>query len=128
MRTEVAEGIEALRRQFPGAEIVVIDDESGGARVIVEEVRIGARFTPEATWIGGYLTAQYPYADVYPIFIGGEVKRVDEKGFVAPVTTGYTFADRPAIQISRVTRVIDGTGQTAREKFLKVLHFLETMP
>ncbi len=127
MRVEVSRAIDELRLQFPGAQVISIDDGSGGASVIVEPVELGSRFVPQVTWIGGRLTAQYPYADVYPVFIGAEVRRADGAALQAPVTSGHTFAGRPALQISRRSPTAEQASQSVRMKFLKVIHFLETM-
>lgn len=125
MRTEVSKAIDELHRQFPDARIAATEDGSGGAYVVVEPVSIGSRFVPESTWIGGHLTAQYPYADVYPVFIGADVRRGDGAGLHSPVTSGHTFAGRSALQVSRRTATAEQTPQSAVVKFLKVLHFLE---
>lgn len=126
MRSEVASGVDELKAQFAPSSITVADDGSGGAYVIVESVDLGPRFTNRVTWIGGHLTAQYPYADVYPVFIGNDVHRADGVAFQAPVTAS-TFADRPAWQISRRNPGAQVQSQSASAKFLRVIHFLQTM-
>ena len=127
MRSEVASGVDELKAQFAPSSVTVTEDGSGGAHVIVETVDLGTRFTNQVTWIGGHLTAQYPYADVYPIFIGKDVHRADGVAFQAPVTPG-TFAGRPAWQVSRRNSGAQIERQAANAKFLRVVHFLQTMP
>lgn len=124
MRAEVLQAIEELKRQFEGAAITAVDDGTGGAYVIVESVVIGPRYRPETTWIGGHITAQYPYADIYPMFIDAGVVRVDGVSFSAPVTPNANFQGRPALQVSRRNNAISAAPQTAVAKILKIIDFL----
>ena len=128
MKPHVAKAIEELKQAFPGTAVCSREDGSGGAYVIVENVAIGDRYLPSSTWIGGHVTALYPYADIYPLFMGDNVRRVDGVTFTAPVTPGARFFDRPALQISRRNNHTQNYPQTAVAKFLKVLHFLEELP
>jgi hypothetical protein len=75
-----------------------------------------------------HIPAQYPYADIYPVFIGGDVRRVDGVAFTAPVTPGHTFEGRPAIQVSRRSSTAQNGLQKATAKILKVLDFLARLP
>ena len=93
--------------------------------MVVERVAIGARYEPEQAWLGGHIPAQYPYADIYPVFMEAAVRRRDGKAFEAPITGGHKFCGRPAIQISRRNNRTQSSGQTAAAKFLKILDFLE---
>ena len=93
--------------------------------MIVEDIHIGTRYAPSSTWLGGHITALYPYADIYPLFMDASVRRADGVDFVAPVTLGHEFAGRPAIQISRANNHTQNFPQTALAKFIKVIHFLE---
>lgn len=127
MKQEVANAIEELRRAFSSSEVVHTDDGSGGAYVFVEEVSIGDQYRPSSTWIGGHITALYPYADIYPVFIGDDVRRADGVAFQAPITPGARFCERSAIQISRRNNHMQSFPQTAVAKFLKVLHYLEEL-
>ena len=128
LKAEVGEAIEELKRAFPSSELTVSEDGEGGARVVVESVAIGARYEPEQSWLGGHIPAQYPYADIYPVFMDAAVRRRDGIGFEAPITEGHDFCGRPAIQISRRNNRIQNSGQTAVAKFLKIVDFLENMP
>ena len=125
MKSEVGEAVEELKRAFPGSELTVSEDGQGGAHVMVESVAIGARYEPERSWLGGHITAQYPYADIYPVFMDAAVRRRDGQAFEAPITAGHNFCGRPAIQISRRNNRMQNSGQTAVAKFLKILDFLE---
>lgn len=127
MNQDVVDAIAELERAFPDAPVHVVEDGSGGARVRIEDVDLGERFTPRRTWIGGHLTALYPNADIYPVFIGADVQRSDGVPFIVPITSGATFMDRPALQVSRMNNQLHLARQTALSKFNKILHFLETL-
>src|SRR5262249_24786763 len=100
------------------------DDGSGGAYAIVHPIDLGPKFVPPSTWIGGHITAQFPDSDIYPVFIGDEVRRVDGASFAAPITPGHSFRGRPALQVSRKTNRLDPQFQTAACKFQKVIYWL----
>ena len=124
MKQNVANAIEELKRAFPSSDICSQEDGEGGAYVIIENVEIGCRYLPSSTWLGGHITALYPYADIYPLFMADNVRRVDGVAFEPPVTPGAQFFERPALQISRRNNNTQHYVQTAVAKFLKVLHFL----
>ena len=126
MKQDVADAVEELKCAFPSSTVCTREDGDGGAYVIVEDVAIGCRYRPSSTWIGGHITALYPYADIYPLFIGGDVSRVDGVAFVPPITPSQ-FLERPALQVSRRNNHTQHYPQTAVAKFVKVLHFLEEL-
>jgi hypothetical protein len=128
MKVEVSAGIEELKKQFSGASLQTREDGQGGAYVVMEPISLGARYRPATTWMGFHIPAQYPYADIYPVFIGSETARTDGVGFVAPVTPGHTFEGRAAIQVSRRSGAAQNGLQKATAKILKILDFLERMP
>ncbi|MCY4611584.1 MAG: hypothetical protein OXC38_07805 [Gammaproteobacteria bacterium] len=127
MKQGVTDAIEELKKAFPSSTVTYNEDGQGGAHVFVESVDIGERFVPSATWMGGHITAHHPYADIYPVFIDATVCRVDGQEFNEAVTHGHSFADRPAIQISRRNNRIQNNPQTAVAKFMKIIDFLEKM-
>jgi hypothetical protein len=128
MKVEVSKAIEELKLQFDPSTVEVNEDGQGGARIVMHGIAIGPRFNPPRTWVGFHLPAQYPYADIYPVFIGSEVRRVDGVGFTAPVTHGHVFETRPAIQVSRRSSTAQNGLQKATAKILKILDFLARMP
>jgi hypothetical protein len=128
MKTEVAAAIDELKRQFSGASVTPKEDGHGGAYVIVEPVSLSNRFTPNSTWLGFHIPPSYPYADIYPVFIGNEVARADGKNFEPPVTRGHNFQGRSGIQISRRNGSAETGLQKATAKILKVLYYLEQIP
>lgn len=127
MNQEVAKAIAELRKAFEPSEITVSEDAEGGAYVIVETVTIGNRHQPPQTWLGGHIPALYPAADIYPVFMGADVRLASGAEYQAPVTRGHSFQGRPAIQISRRNNQIHLASQTAVAKFTKILHFLDTL-
>lgn len=127
MKPQVQTSIEELQRQFPEAVISTRDDGSGGAYVILNPIAVGPRYSPTSTWMGFHIPSLYPYADIYPVFIGSDVRRTDGQAFVPPVTHGATFEGRPAIQVSRRSSAAQQGLQKAATKVLKVLDFLEKL-
>ncbi|MFT3674213.1 hypothetical protein [Aestuariivirga sp.] len=128
MKSEVGLAIEELKRHFSSSVVDFQDDGSGGAFVVIESVDLGERYKPRKTWLGAHIPPLYPYADIYPVFMGADVRRADGAEFSAPVTCGASFRGRPAIQISRRNNLAGQTLQTAVGKLLKILKFLETLP
>jgi hypothetical protein len=128
MKTEVSAGIEELKRQFNSSSFTIREDSQGGAYVVMEAVSLGPRYNPETTWIGFHIPPQYPYADIYPVFIGSESKRADGVAFTVPVTQGHNFEGRAAIQVSRRNGAAQNGLQKATAKILKVLDFLDKLP
>ncbi len=127
MKVEVSKAIEELKLQFGSSNVTANEDGQGGAYVFIEPVPIGPRFRPESTWFGFHVTAQYPYADIYPLFMAPNVTRVDNKPFVPPITPNGGFQGKPAIQISRRNSAAQGGQQKAVAKILKVIDFLENL-
>src|SRR5207253_3030941 len=75
MKAEVSTAIEELKRQFTASSVTASEDSQGGAYVLIDALSLGPRFRPERTWMGFQIPAQYPYADIYPVFIGAETTR-----------------------------------------------------
>jgi hypothetical protein len=128
VKTEVTTAIEELKRQFPDSTLTIREDGQGGAYVVMDPVVLSARFTPSSTWVGFQIPAQYPYADIYPVFVAGQLARVDGVPFAAPITPNHQFENRPALQISRRNGAAQTDRHKATAKILKVLNFLEKLP
>ena len=124
MKPHVANALQELDHAFPSSSVYSRGDGKGGAYVIIEDVPIGPKYAPASTWFGGHITALYPYADIYPLFIDAGVRRLDGIAFEAPVTTNAVFEQRPALQVSRRNNQTQNYPQTAVSKFLKVQQFL----
>lgn len=122
----VEEVLRHLREEFPGSTVSFIPDGNGGGDVVVDGVELGGSFSHPTTWIGANLSPQLPFADVYPLYIGGDVKRRNGTPIGGP-TTACSFASRPAIQVSRRTNNLVATAHAAAMKFHKVLAFLKEL-
>jgi hypothetical protein len=120
----VIAAVDNLRACFPDSEIKVEPDGSGGARVAVECVALGAPYGQSDTWIAGHLVPQLPYADIYPLFVRGDLSRVDGKPLGTGLSSGHAFLGRSAIQVSRRSARRDPTIELAGHKFLKVIEWL----
>ena len=119
----VAEAIEELKRVFDAAQVVVRDDGEGGAYMRIDPVDPGTPYQQRETWIGFRITAQYPYADVYPLFVRADLRRTDSE----PLGEGMTpnpFDGAPAIQVSRRSNHLNPAVDTAALKVLKVLDWM----
>ena len=127
MNVEVSNAIKELEIQFVNSPLTIRDDNQGGAYVIVDSITLGSKYKPESTWLGFQITAQYPYADIYPVFMGAEVVKADGTEFIVPVTKGHTFESRQAIQISRRNGAANSGSQKVTMKLLKILDFLENL-
>lgn len=123
MTPAIVEAIEEIRATFEGATISVREDGEGGAYVRVDPVDPGAPYAQRATWIGFRITAQYPYADVYPLFVRHDLTRADGQ----PLGEGMglsNFDGQPAIQVSRRSNHLNPATDTAAIKVLKVLAWM----
>jgi hypothetical protein len=128
MKVEVASGVEDLKRQFGAAQFTVREDGQGGAYVVMDPIDLGEKFTPRQSWMGFHIPAQYPYADIYPVFISSNVRRANGRPFEVPITPNHAFEGRPALQISRRNSAAQNGLQKVPTKILKVLDFLERLP
>lgn len=130
MMTEVENAILELKEHFKNNVFIVTEDNEGGALVIIEDVSFEERdhlYDQKSSWIGFRIHFQYPYSDIYPIFIRGDIKRKDN----APLGTGTsptTFEGRPAIQLSRKSNKMCAETDTALLKVLKVMTWFLTKP
>ena len=121
----VEEVVEHLREEFPDATVTFTPDGGGGGSVLIEPIQIPG-CTPASTWVGANLGALVPFADVYPLFIGPDVTRLDGRALSGPLSAS-TFAGRPALQVSRATRTLVATPHAAALKFRKVLDFVKEL-
>lgn len=122
MTPEVAAAIEEIKTAFPRATVTAREDGEGAA-VLVEPVSLGAPYSQPDTWIGFRITFQYPYADVYPHFVRGDLSRLDTAALGEGMSQS-TFEDRKAVQISRRSNKLDPNHDTALIKLHKVLTWL----
>lgn len=122
----VEEVVQHLRDEFPDATVTFTPDGGGGGNVIIEPVQIPG-CTPASTWVGANLGPLVPLADIYPVFIGPDVKRVDGTALAGPLSSPSSFAGRAAIQVSRRTHTLVVTPHAAALKFRRVLDFVKEL-
>jgi hypothetical protein len=119
----VTQAIAEIKSTFEDAAVYVDEDGEGGAYVRVEPVDPGPPYLQRASWIGFRVTAQYPYADVYPHFVRPDLTRVDG----APLGEAMSptqFREERAIQVSRRSNRLNPATDTAALKLQKVLAWM----
>ncbi|NRQ30620.1 hypothetical protein HII36_02025 [Nonomuraea sp. NN258] len=128
LNRQVAEGIEGIRLQVDPSQVTVREDNEGGAFVIVESITLGGDLYQQTeSWIGFRITFQYPYADVYPHYVRGDLARCDGSPLGEAMSVS-SFEGRPAIQISRRSNRLNPVTDTAVIKLVKVIEWLLTRP
>lgn len=126
MNPLVEKALEEIRVRFSPEEFVVEPDEQGGARIRFGPVALSSSFVQETTWLAGHLPPQIPYADVYPIFVRGDLARKDGAALKAPVTPNHAFMGQLSVQVSRRSNKRDPAVETPALKFAKVLAWLNS--
>ena len=126
MTSEVQKAIDEIRELFPGVELKAEDDGQGGAFVEVEPIDLGEKYSPSQTWCGFHITFQYPRSDVYPHFLGADVKRGDGSAFGQGVSM-QQWRGKPALQLSRRSNRLDPTVDTAATKLAKVISWFKAL-
>lgn len=126
MTAEVQGAVEEIRCAFPDSAVVAEDDGQGGALVRVESVDIGPKYFPPKTWCAFHITFQYPRADVYPHHIGADVKRVDGASHAQGASAGR-WRDTASLQLSRSSKRLDPTVDTALTKLVKVIGWFKNL-
>ena len=124
MTPEVASAVDEIKAAFPDATIEV-KEEGDAVVVLLDPVDPGDTYVQRETWIGFRITFQYPYSDVYPHFVRGDLKRADGVD-LGEGTSVTTFENRTAVQISRRSNRLDPATNTALIKLHKVLEWLRT--
>jgi hypothetical protein len=124
MAPTVAEAIEEIRATFDTSTVTVKEDGEGGAYVRIDPVDPGPPYTQRETWIGFRITAQYPYADVYPLFVRNDLSRADGAALGEGMAPNNAFDGEPAVQVSRRSNHLNPAADTAAIKVLKVLQWM----
>lgn len=122
----VSAAIAELRANFSSCPVEIEPDGSGGARVLIENADLGPPYQQEATWIGAHLPSQLPYSDVYPLFVRGDLIRLDKTPLGEGMASGHNFMSRTAIQVSRRSNHSDFSIQSPAMKFMKVIYWMRT--
>lgn len=126
IKLEVVQALNQIQAAFPDAKLEWHEDGRGGCWFFLEPVDPGSLYSTRAIWAAGDISALYPNADVYPVFVSPTLERVDKQGFGPAITTGHNFHGRPAIQVSRASRHRNPALDTAANKLIKVLEWLST--
>jgi hypothetical protein len=121
---EVAAAVDEIKAAFPNA-TVEVNEEGDAVVVLLDPIDPGEPYAQRESWIGFRITFQYPYSDVYPHFVRGDLSRVDGAGLGEGMAV-TTFENRPAVQLSRKSNRLDPTTDTALIKLHKVLAWLRT--
>jgi hypothetical protein len=121
---EVSAAIDEIRADFPEAEISVVPDAEGGARVIAEPIDLKSPLYFSSTWVGFYITHTYPYADIYPHYVRPDLLR--SGNVVTPLQPNHEFLGRSAIMVSRRSNRHDPATDTATLKLQKVIGWLNS--
>jgi hypothetical protein len=128
LTSEVSRAIEEVADEFPGCPLVVREDGSGGAYLLVEGVPLSGPWVQTDTWVGFQVSFQYPYSDVYPHFVRRDLARRDGGPLGEALSPVPSFEGRPAVQISRRSNRREASIETAAMKLHKVLEWLGTRP
>ena len=123
MKPEVKQAVEELREHFPDAEVMAVGTDDGGAMVTIDPVDPGPAYIQRETWLKFAITFQYPYSDVYPLFVRPDLSRVDGQGHGEGIAKGE-FDGESAIQLSRRSNRLNPAIDTAALKVTKVLAWL----
>lgn len=123
MNTAVAEAVAEIGATFPDSTVATVED-GGGVWVVIDPVDIGPSWTPRLTTLGFHVANTYPYADVYPHFVGADVCRADGGGHIEAVTPNGSFNGQPAVQVSRRSNRWNPANDTAALKARRVLDWL----
>ena len=124
VKPEVAHAVEELRSSFADAEILTRDANNGGAIVTIDSVELGPGYVPQQTWIKFAISFQYPYADIYPLFVRPDLVRTDGQPHGEGITV-TSFDGEPALQLSRRSNRLNPAIDTAVLKVTKVIQWLQ---
>lgn len=125
MNPEVEGAIAELRTSFPGVTVSSKEDGDGGAIVTMFPIDPGPVYEQSQTWLKFAINCQYPYSDVYPLFVRADLTRADGGGHgqgFAPAS----FDGEQALQLSRRSNRRDPALDTAARKVGRVIRWLQT--
>jgi hypothetical protein len=122
---ELRRAVDAVGAAFPHAEVDTAPDDANGLFVVVSEVPVGEHYIPGNTWLGFQLNSEYPYSDVYPLYIG-RVERIDGAAHGEGVQA-VDWRERAALQLSRRSNRWNPQRDTASLKVQKVLRWFTAL-
>ena len=122
----VALATEQIKASFPDSDLHVTPDGNGGGWFMLQNVGLGEPYANELIWMGGDLSAQLPYADLYPVFVSADLRRADGKPLGEAIAQNANFHGVAAVQISRRSNHRDAKLETPAIKLRKVLSWLKS--
>ncbi|MDB9515018.1 hypothetical protein PN499_27840 [Kamptonema animale CS-326] len=126
MTPEVEQAIAEIKRAFDGHPVDAEPEPQGGAYIRVHNLLIGEQYVPTTSWVGFQVGFQYPYADVYPHFTDGSLRRADGRALGAGLSSGIIWQKRKVIQLSRRSNRWNPAIDTAATKLTKVLAWVRS--
>ena len=124
MKPEIEQAIAELRSCFGDTEVVAHAKENGNVIVMIDSIDVGPRYTPPQTWVKFEITFQYPYADIYPLFVRPDLVRADSQPHGKGIASA-SFEGKPALQLSRHNNHLNPEIDTATLKVTKVIQWLK---
>ncbi len=121
---EVHEAVREIVANFPGSTVLAWSDGEGGAFVVIDDVDVGEAWVPRISWLGCRILNAYPEADVYPLFVRGDLARSDRAPLVAPMNPSQRFAEKPAVMVSRTSPRRSASTASAAVRLINTLSFL----
>jgi len=130
LKQAVATGIAEITAAYGTERVKVIPDGQGGAWVEISGLDPGPIYQQAETFLVCLLPFTLPAADIYPLFVRGDLSRRDRQ----PLGPGFGVTQlqwpgdpqpRPVAQVSRRTQG-DFTAQTPLQKIEKVLAWLRS--
>ena len=124
MKPEVEQAVEELRCAFSDAEVEALATDEGSAIVTINPIDLGPGYVPQQTWVRFAISFQYPYADIYPLFVRPDLVRADGQSHGEGITKAR-FEGKSALQLSRSSNRLNSEIDTAVLKVTKVIRWLQ---
>lgn len=125
MKHQVAQAVEELNSCFRYADVVACATGDGGAVITIDPIDLGPKYKPSQTWMKFAISFQYPYSDIYPLFVSPDLARADGRPHGEEITMAK-FEDEPALQVSRRSNHLNPKIDTAALKVIKVIEWLKS--
>lgn len=122
--SEVRGAVEEVSANFPDSQVLAWPDGEGGVFLVIDDLDIGEVWAPRVSWLGCRVLNAYPEADVYPIFVRGDLARSDGKPLAAPMHPNQQFAGQPAVMVSRTSSRRSPSTSSAAVRLVNTLTFL----
>ena len=123
MKPEVEQAVDELRTVYGDEEVAVVPRDDGGAIVTIASIDVGTTYSPRWTWLKFAIGFQYPYADIYPLFVRPDLIRVDGRPHGQAISMS-SLEGESALQLSRKNNHLNPEIDTAVRKVRKVIEWL----